>query len=304
MQTIVNYTNQLALPLLYTKQQSIPNAVQYQIHRYSKPELWQQHNKGVFNYCYNALNKAANNVTLQFCVVANTYCNSLTTNCNNCKLLATNNCADLTPTVDVITVQYSATHLQQYAGNKQHSTLIDAVLQCSHTQAFTTSITVNNSIVTALQHIANNAYTGSAENIYFNAQAQMLLLYCMDSMSGISHTSFTCKFLATDTEREKIWKAREILLQQIGEPLTIKALSRKVAINECYLKKGFKELFGQTVFDFYHSQRMEHAKYLLYTKGATVTEVSDALGYSSISHFSTAFKKLTGIKPCELLWKQ
>jgi len=25
------------------------------------------------------------------------------------------------------------------------------------------------------------------------------------------------------------------------------------------------------------------------------------LGYSSISHFSTAFKKHTGIKPCELL---
>jgi AraC-like DNA-binding protein len=72
-------------------------------------------------------------------------------------------------------------------------------------------------------------------------------------------------------------------------------------MNECYLKKGFKEMFGTTIFDFYQSQRMEHAKYLLYEKGISVTEVSSLLGYSSISHFSTAFKKHTGLKPCELL---
>ena len=84
-------------------------------------------------------------------------------------------------------------------------------------------------------------------------------------------------------------------------PITIKELSRKVAINECYLKKGFKEMFGTTIFDFYQSQRMEHAKYLLYEKGLSVTEVSMLLGYSSISHFSTPFKKHTRLKPCQLL---
>src|SRR5581483_6698864 len=96
-------------------------------------------------------------------------------------------------------------------------------------------------------------------------------------------------------------KAREILLQQLGEPLTIKELSRKVAINECYLKKGFKALFGTTIFDFYQSERMQYARYLLYEKGLSVTDVSFMLGYSSISQFSTAFKKHTGLKPCELL---
>jgi AraC-like DNA-binding protein len=112
---------------------------------------------------------------------------------------------------------------------------------------------------------------------------------------------FSCKFLCNETDRGKIVKAREILLQQLGEPLTIKELSRKVAINECYLKKGFKELFGATIFDFYQRERMHYARYLLYEKGLSVTEVSFILGYSSISHFSTAFKKHTGLKPCELL---
>jgi AraC-like DNA-binding protein len=46
---------------------------------------------------------------------------------------------------------------------------------------------------------------------------------------------------------------------------------------------------------------MDHAKYLLYQKGLSVTDVAAILGYSTISHFSAAFKKQTGIKPCELL---
>ena len=128
--------------------------------------------------------------------------------------------------------------------------------------------------------------------------------YCsLERMVGDKEeTSFSCKFLANEADRDKISKAREILIQNIGEPVTIKELSRKVAMNECYLKKGFKEMYGTTIFDFYQNQRMEHAKYLLYEKELSVTDVSGLLGYSSISHFSTAFKKHTGLKPCELLF--
>ena len=49
---------------------------------------------------------------------------------------------------------------------------------------------------------------------------------------------------------------------------------------------------------------MEHAKYLLYEKSLSVTDGTALLGYASISHFSTAFKKHTGLKPCELLSPQ
>jgi len=153
-----------------------------------------------------------------------------------------------------------------------------------------------------LEAILNHSYSDSMENIYINAQSQMLLLYSLECMIGEKEEMvFSCKFLANEADREKISKAREILIQHIGEPITIKELSRKVAMNECYLKKGFKEMYSTTIFDFYQSQRMEHAKYLLYEKGLSVTEVSLMLGYSSISHFSTAFKKHTGLKPCELL---
>ncbi len=110
-----------------------------------------------------------------------------------------------------------------------------------------------------------------------------------------------CRFLAIDAEREKVLAARDLLLAGTERPLTIKELARKVAMNECYLKKGFKALTGKTVHEFQHERRMARAIELLQSGATTVSDVALELGFLSISHFSTAFKKATGMKACELL---
>jgi AraC-like DNA-binding protein len=253
-------------------------------------------------YTYDERKKKQGTLNLYYCVALQDYCVEKQKSCDYCRHLAAKSCVEFVPTVDFISISFTEQNLAQFFNSKQSNTLVDDVIHFKHTQSFSTSIGITGDIITTLQGLLNHGYTGSFENIYINAQTQMLLLKSFDSLTGrYDKLQFECKFLASAEEREKIIKARTYLLENIGDPLTIKSLSRKVAINECYLKKGFKELFGQTIFDFYQSQRMEHAKFLLYTKGLTVTEVSEKLGYSSISHFSIAFKKLTGIKPCELL---
>jgi AraC-like DNA-binding protein len=291
------------LVLLHEKEQQIPGSVQYMIRRYQKHPQWSLDDMGMMVYHYKKEEPKENYFELRFCMAGNVYCRQKETECDSCKFNASRNCSERTETVDVLSFRFSPVHLSQFVKpGKLSNTLTDNILHFNHPSSFSKILSLCGRTRMVLETLLNHTYTGSLENIYFNAQTQMLLLYSLECMLGEKEVeSFQCKFLANEADREKITQARAILLEHIGEPLTIKELSRKVAINECYLKKGFKEMFGTTIFDFYQGQRMEHARYLLYEKGLSVTEVSIMLGYSSISHFSTAFKKHTGLKPCELL---
>ena len=302
------------LVLLLETQRQIPGSVQYSIKRYAKHPQWSIDDLGMMVYHYKREAPSQNYLELRFCVAGNTYCRKSANSrgaasnfgdaeCDSCRLDNGTRCSERVGTVDVLHFRFLPVHLSQFVrSRKQTSSVSESLLEFRHVSSFSKVLPLCGRTRLVLDTLLNHHHTGSLANIFINAQSQMLLLYSLECMVGEKEADgFQCKFLANEADREKIVLAREILLQHIGEPLTIRELSRKVAINECYLKKGFKEMFGTTIFDFYQGQRMEHARYLLYEKGLSVTEVSLMLGYSSISHFSTAFKKHTGIKPCELL---
>ena len=291
------------LVLMHEKEQQMPGSVQYNIRRYSRQPLWNMEDTGMLVYHYKKDSQADNYLELRFCIAGNMYCRKKETECGSCKLNTAAACEERMESVDVLSFRFYPVHLLQFLKPaKITDKLVENIVGFTHSSSFSKTLPLCSRSRMVLEALLNHTHTGSLENIYINAQTQMLLLYSLECMLGEKEIEgFQCRFLANDADREKIIRSREILLQHIGEPLTIKELSRKVAINECYLKKGFKELFGTTIFDFYQSQRMEHARYLLYEKGLSVTDVSLLLGYSSISHFSTAFKKQTGLKPCELL---
>lgn len=296
------------LQLLEIREKTVPNSVQYEMRRYKKLPSWQGDDAGMFNYNYVGQNSDKNTLELKFCIVGNSYCeNDDCINGKSCKKTGFKNCNEKVETVDVFGFRFTPNYLSQFLKSSFPGTKAEQILGFTYTKALSNIVPLCSKNKIVLESLFAHNYTDSLENIYINSQIQTLLLYSLDCLFSENETGkeevFQCKFLASEESRDRITKAREILLQHIGEPITIKELAKKVATNECYLKKGFKEMFGTTIFDFYQGQRMEHAKYLLYDKGLSVTDVSALLGYSSISHFSTAFKKHTGLKPCELLMR-
>ncbi len=288
------------LRMVYEKQQSIPNAIKYSIQRFEKVLQMNVEDTGILIYYYQPGKPNDNYLQLKFCVAGNMYCADL--DCSHCSLGNYKNCEDSANSMDVIQISFSVAQLLPFGKVKTSNTLSDEVLNFRHKMSFSRTIPICSKIKSTVEGLLNHKYTGSLENIYVNAQLHMLLLFSLDYLTIDKLPKLPeCRFLNNPADKEKVTRARELLIQHLCEPITIKELSRKVAMNECYLKKGFKEMYGTTIFEFYQSQRMEHAKYLLYEKAMNVTEVSLMLGYSSISHFSTAFKKQTGLKPCELL---
>ena len=87
------------------------------------------------------------------------------------------------------------------------------------------------------------------------------------------------------------------MIDRILEPPTLSALASEIDLSLKKLKEGFKQIYGTTVFGFLFDYKMEHARRLLETNQYNVNEVGSQVGYSSASHFISAFKKKFGTTP-------
>lgn len=78
---------------------------------------------------------------------------------------------------------------------------------------------------------------------------------------------------------------------------TLENLAKESFISVSTLKRQFKEVFGLSAYDYYLTKKMELAKQLLETGNLSVNAVAFQLGYESISHFISIFKKAYGYSP-------
>jgi|SRR5882724_9475035 len=92
-------------------------------------------------------------------------------------------------------------------------------------------------------------------------------------------------------------KVRSIIAKDLKLHNTIQGLAQEVGINDFKLKKGFKELFDVTIYDFLYQARMDKAKDLLNEPDISIKEISRSVGYRSVSSFIEAFKKMSGETP-------
>jgi len=67
-----------------------------------------------------------------------------------------------------------------------------------------------------------------------------------------------------------------------------------------YLSSLFSSVEGITLEQYIIRQKIERAKELLFYGELNLSEIANALGYSSVAHLSSQFKKITGLTPSEL----
>lgn len=148
-----------------------------------------------------------------------------------------------------------------------------------------------------IQDMLETSRTGHFKRIFLESRVLELLLLQLEQMSTHDCNVF-CTLRKTDVE--KIHVARDIILSNPNTPCTLVGLAQQVGTNEFTLKKGFRELFGTTVFGLWSEMKMARARRLLTEEGLSVGEVSDLVGYKHAQHFSTAFKRRFGMPPGEL----
>lgn len=95
-------------------------------------------------------------------------------------------------------------------------------------------------------------------------------------------------------------KVANYLFQHISERITLDELCDALYMSKSNLCRRFKKETGQTVDAFLSSKRLEEAKRLLFATDKPMQDIAYYLGFSSLPHFSNAFRKRFGCTPSSM----
>jgi AraC family transcriptional activator of pyochelin receptor len=173
--------------------------------------------------------------------------------------------------------------------------LID-ILQGSVETGFAHESRLSQMMNLSIQHLLECPYTGPMKTLYMENKAVELIVHKLaQTLSSEDKPDLQQTIVPLETDR--IHRARDILCRDLESPPRLSDLAHAVGTNHSRLNRGFREIYGTTVFGYLRRRRLIEARRLMETEGASVTEAALCVGYGSISSFSKAFFECFGMRP-------
>lgn len=148
-------------------------------------------------------------------------------------------------------------------------------------------------IVSAMEHCR---LPGVLQQSYLEAKVQELLI--LQIAQFMDQPLPSMRLQAAD--QAKLYGVKEWIDAHAHESITLGQLASLSGLNTDKLGKGFKALFGTTIFTYLTGVRLEEARQLILSGGLSIGQISVQAGYKNPQHFTAAFKRKFGYLPSEL----
>lgn len=99
------------------------------------------------------------------------------------------------------------------------------------------------------------------------------------------------------TDVKAMYAIKDSLSSDLSNPPDLTHLAFVSNMSESKMNKLFKQIFGNSIYNYYQALRMNEAAYLIREQKLSVSETGYRLGFSNLSHFSRIFEKHIGLKP-------
>ena len=100
-------------------------------------------------------------------------------------------------------------------------------------------------------------------------------------------------------EKDLSRAAQDYIEAHSAERFSLQEMAGTLFVNGSYLLRVFKRSTGMTPLSYHHRIRCQKAKDLLAQTDRTISEIGEAVGFVSSSHFSHIFRKTVGCSPSE-----
>ena len=99
-------------------------------------------------------------------------------------------------------------------------------------------------------------------------------------------------------ERDRrLLAARAYVLSNIDKPISLESAAQRAGLSTCYFSRLFHKTEGARFSDWLASQRVRKAQRLIASRNSSITDISYAVGFGSVSSMERAFKKHAGCTP-------
>ena len=112
---------------------------------------------------------------------------------------------------------------------------------------------------------------------------EILLIFARESSGGVRRT--------------KGETVLEYVREHYREPMTNESVAERFSYHKNYINALIKSETGTTLHKYLLNYRIERARELIASGEYSVAEAGEAVGFSECTHFSRAFKKITGSSP-------
>lgn len=127
------------------------------------------------------------------------------------------------------------------------------------------------------------------------AQLFLFLSYC------IRHYKFNQSTQSkVNSDTKEITKLLEYIHNSYAQDITTTEMAKNCGFSVSYFCKFFKNIVGQTPIEYLNTVRVNKAYEMVLNTYMPITEISFAVGYSSLNYFSRQFKKCTNYTPKEV----
>ncbi|KRA98984.1 hypothetical protein ASD83_00080 [Devosia sp. Root685] len=144
------------------------------------------------------------------------------------------------------------------------------------------------------QELLRPAFRGPMDRIFRQAKALEFLAYQFSVLERSHRDDETLP----PRDLAKVRMAHDRLLFDLRQPPDLEALAKDVGLSPKRLNRGFRQLYGTTVFAFLRDARLDAARDAL-NEGTPLSlkQLAWELGYAQVSNFVTAFRRRFGVTP-------
>ena len=129
--------------------------------------------------------------------------------------------------------------------------------------------------------------------IYGETVAAALMAHLVHERAQIAPERLDRPALSADVAT----RVRDYIEAHVGEPILLGDLASLVGIEIHKVARAFKKSFGIAPHRYILRARVARAKAMLRRRDLSLVDIALSAGFSNQSHFTKAFKKLTGISP-------